>query len=238
MTLPELMAAFRAEVADEALPYLWSDAEVLRFAIDAQDTFVRKTGGISESGAGGFAAASPGLDICTLTLTASSPWSAHSPYILRIRSGTMVTAQRDVEFISEGDLRTTMVRDYGWTVGATLRDDDTGPVTHGILGLQDGYVRWYRVPDAADTCRLHVYRLPYPRITDSNGSTQLEIAALHHFHLIKWMKHLAYSKQDAEARDDKRALESKAEFEDYVKEAAREVSRVRYKPRQVQFRDV
>lgn len=235
MNLEELIEAFRTEVSDEAAPYLWSDSEVLRFAVDAQDMFVRKTGGIAESGAAGFAAGTPGGDLCVLTLTTGSPWSAHSPYVLRIRSGRLQTGARDVEFISEGDLNRTMVRDYGWTVGVTLRDDDLGTVTHGILGMQDNYVRWYRVPSADDTCRLHVFRLPYPRITDENGTVQLEIDERHHEHLLKWMKHRAYSKQDAEARDDAKALQYRAEFEAYCEEAGREITRQRYKPRTVQF---
>lgn len=233
MTLQELIAEFRAQVSDEAPPYLWSEDEALSYAIDAQDMFVRNTGGIPEAGAGGFGAGSAGLDLCTLTLTANSPWSAHSPYVLRIRSGRLVTAARDVQFVSEGDMGNVQVQDYGWAIGRSFDDEDAGPVSYGVLGVQKNYVRWIKVPSENDTCRIHVYRLPYPRVDTADDS--LEIEAQHHRHLILWMKHLAYSKQDAEARDDEQAKDNEVAFVRYCDKAAREIERQRYKPRVVKY---
>jgi hypothetical protein len=233
MELQELIAEFRSQVSDEAPPYLWSDPEVLNYIIDAQDMFTRLTGGIHEAGAAGFGSGTPGLDLCTLTLTASQPWSVHSPHILRIRSGRLMTAKRDVKFISESGLSIAGTESYGQHIPYTFDDTDIGTVEVGVLGVQKNYVRWFRVPSANDTCRLHIMRLPYPRITTQDND--LEIDVQHHRHLIPWMKHLAYSKQDAEARDDKQAAESKQAFEMYCNQASREMERQRYKPRVVQY---
>jgi hypothetical protein len=224
VTIQELIALFRQQVADEALPYLWSDDEVLQYVVDAQDVFVRKTGGLADATTAA---------ICSVALVADEPFSDLSPYILRIRSGRLVTAGRNVRFGREADMGNIMVRDYGWTQGMTFDDDDTGEVTHGILGLGENKVRWVRVPVASDTCKLHVFRLPYPRIADQEDA--LEIGEQHHLHLVKWMKHLAYSKQDAETRDDKLALESRVAFEAYCDESRREKERNRYRTGQVQF---
>lgn len=233
MTLQELIAEFRRQVADEAQPYLWSDPEVLDYAVDAQDMLVRALGGFADVTVAAADVGSPAARLQDLDLTASDPYSAISPWILRVRSARLLTAGRDVTIGQESDVKLVMVRDYGWTQGVSFDDADTGDVTHGILGVREDYVRWVRVPTDADTCRLHVFRLPFPRIGDQDDA--LEVQTQHHRHLILWMKHLAYSKQDAEARNDKIALDSKLAFEQYADKARREIERVRYRPRSVRF---
>lgn len=224
MTLEELLDEFRSQVADEAQPYLWSDDEALRYIIDAQDMFVRLTGGIADMSTSA---------IINVTATLNTPFTAHSPYILRIMSGRLQTSKRDVTFVHEKEIATLKERDYGSYNGFTLDDDDVGEVRYGVLGLTDKQIRWLRVPELTEVVRLRVYRLPYPRIADWNGD--LEIDVQHQRHLIMWMKYLAYSKQDAEARDDKKAADSKAAFEVYCKTAGSEIARARYKPRSTQF---
>ncbi len=233
MELQDLIEEFRNQVDDQEQPYLWSDSEVLAYAVDAQDMFVRLTGGIAEAGAAGFGAGSAGLDLCTLALTADSPWSAHSPYILRIRSGRLVTAARDVKFISESDMSREKTISYGQWSSLTFNDTDTGDVAYGVLGVQRNYVRWWRVPATGDTARLNIYRLPYPRIADQEDD--LEIDEQHHRHLLLWMKHLAYGKQDAETRDDEKAAMFEAAFRSYCAQATREIERQRYKPRTTRY---
>lgn len=230
MTLQELIEEFRRQVNDEAQPYLWSDEEVLAYAIDAQDVFVRRSGGIAD-----VTVASPSTTRLTdLDLTAGDPYSPISPYILRIRSGRLLTAARDVQFSQESDMDNVVKTDYGMTLGTSFDDTLTGAVSYGILGVRDNYVRWVKVPSDSDTCRLHVFRLPYPRIASQEDP--LEVQEQHHRHLLLWMKHLAYSKQDAEARDDEKAEKFEAMAEKYMATASREQQRVRFRPRQVQFR--
>jgi hypothetical protein len=233
VTLQDLIALFRAQVSDEWQPYLWSDPEVLQYAVDAQDMFVRAVGGLADVTVATADIGSPQTRLEDLALTADEPYSDISPYVLRIRSARLLTVARDVRIGRETDMKSTVVQDYGQTYGLTFDDEDTGNVTHGILGIREGKVRWVRVPSEADTCRMHVFRLPYPRIEDQGDA--LEIAAHHHYHLMSWMKHLAYSKQDAEARDDRLALESRQMFEAYCARARGEQERVRYRPGQVQY---
>lgn len=225
MTLEELAAEFRSQVSDELQPYLWSEDEVLRYIIDAQDMFARLTGGIADMSTAA---------LVNITVTAATPFTDHSPYILRIMSGRLLTSKRDIEFVQESQIFTLKERDYGSYNGFTLDDSDTGLVKYGVLGLTDGKIRWLRVPLTTETCRLRIYRLPYPRVVDWDGA--LEIQVQHHMSLISWMKHRAYSKQDVETRDDKKAEDSRVAFQDYCKNLARgEIDRMRYKPRTTQF---
>lgn len=224
MIIEDLLDEFRSQVADEAQPYLWSDDEVLRYITDAQDMFTRLTGGIADMSTAA---------LINVPVVINQPFSDHSPYILRIMSGRLLTSKRDIEFVQESQIQALKERDYGSYNGFSLDDTDTGLVKYGVLGLTDKKIRWLRVPQVAETCRLRIYRLPYPRIVDWDGV--LEIDEQHHIHLIKWMKHLAYSKQDAETRNDKLAAEMKDAFDKYCVIATGEIARKRYKPRTTLF---
>lgn len=235
MNLQDLIEKhFRPQVADVDAPYLWSDDEVLQYAIDAQDMFVRLVGGLADMTV---VASDPGVAAGTaladLDVTASTPFTAHSPYILRIKSARLVTAKIDVPIINEPDLAIVPTKDYGWTRGLSLDDTDIGDVRFAVLGLRENQIRWMRVPNATDTCRLHVLRLPLPRIAAQEDA--LEIGTEHHFHLVKWMKYLAYSKQDSEVLDPKKAIDNEQAFRAYCEQARKEIEKRRYKPRVVQF---
>lgn len=236
MTLQGLIDYFRKQVSDEAAPYLWDDTESLLFAIDAQDMFVRKIGGISCNTVA--AASDPSnLQLHDLVLTANTPYTAFSPYILRIRSGKLLTAKLGVEFISEYEVPRSSIQshDYDNTVRVPyyLDDTDTGVVSKAIIGIVDKQVRWFKVPNSSDTCRLHVYRLPYPRITDQDSA--LEIEEQHHIHLVKWMKHMAYAKEDAETYDKDLSERNEKAFMAYCDDAKAELDRQRFKPRIVRY---
>lgn len=233
MTLQELIEEFRHQVSDEAPPYLWGDDEVLGYAVDAQDRLVRATGGIADVTVAAADVGSPATRLQDLALTASDPYSTISPYVLRVRSARLLTAARDVTIAQEADMPAVTQQDYGWAQGMHFDDTDTGVVTHGVLGVREDKVRWVRVPDAADTCRMHVFRLPFPRIADQEDS--LEVREEHHVSLILWMKHRAYSKQDAEARDDKQAKDNEVAFVRYCETARQEQERRKYRPRVVQY---
>ena len=224
MTLQDLIAHFRSQVSDEDQPYLWSDAEVLLFAIDAQDRLVRAFGGISDYST---------TALTDVALVADTPTSTHSPYILRIRSGKLTTAKRSIEMISESDVGLKLSDDYGLRSALYLDDTDTGAVMAGILGMEKNKIRWFRVPSESDTCRMHIYRLPYPRISTQQGT--LEVDVQHHIHLISGMKELAYQKEDSETFDKAAYERNKSIFADYCEKVRQEEERQRFKPRVVRY---
>ena len=226
MTPREVLEQFRIEMGDEAQPPLWTDAEAFRYFVKAQDDMVKVMGGFADHTTSA---------ICTVTATISTPLTAISPYILRVRSGRLVTAERDVAFINEGDLSKLEVFDYGRVyLGLSLSDTDTGDVTHGILGMQENKIRWYKVPAATDTVVLHTFRLPYPRPADWNDTT-IELIEDHHMSLVTGMRAQAYLKHDAEAFDRTAAATHKAAFDAYCNSLRKDVERRRYRPRSVQY---
>lgn len=234
MDITDVITEFRRQVDDEAQPTLWSDTEILLYLADAQDMFVRLTGGIADVTVPAGSVGSPATRLADLALTAGDPYSAMSPYILRVRSARLITAARDIDVANEADLQNVMIKDYGWVKGLTLDDTDTGNVTHGVLGIRDNFVRWVRVPVENDTCRLNIRRLPFPRLDGEDGPP-LEIGEEHHIHLIKWMKHMAYSKEDAETYDKALAEANEAAFTRYCEQSRKERERRNYKPRVVHY---
>lgn len=237
MNVDDVIAEFRSQVDDEAPPYLWSDPSAMLYLADAQDRLVKACGGITDLTAVATDAgviANPPTKFADLVVAQNAVSTAHSQFWLRIRSIRLVTAKVDLTIINESDMRVIPVRDYGWTRGLNLDDTDVGDVRFAVLGILENQIRWLRVPNVADTARVHFYRLPYPRLTDVNGPP-LEVTSDHHLHLVKWMKYLAYSKEDAETYDKKLSEINKAAFEEYCEQARKEIERRRYKPRVVQF---
>ena len=84
----------------------------------------------------------------------------------------------------------------------------------------------FRSPTETVTINLAVYRLPIVPIT-TLGDQALEIDAQHHTHLLLWMKHRAYNKQDAETFDKRKSQDFKDAFLAYCEEAKREQQRAR-----------
>lgn len=76
------------------------------------------------------------------------------------------------------------------------------------------------------TLNLSVFRLPIVPITDA-GDQELEIDSQHHEHLLMWVKHRAYGKQDAETYDKKKSADCKADFFSYCEAAKAEQNRAR-----------
>lgn len=237
MSPQDVLEQFRVEMSDQMDPPLWSDAEALQYFLEAQNRMVKVIGGIADvtvPSGDPTLLTSPPTRFQDLAVTTGAPWTAVSPYILRIRSARLLGARRDIPIINEADLNTQMVRDYGWTPSLSLDDADTGDVTHGLLGVRDNYIRWIRVPVVDDTVRLNFFRLPYPRPT-SFDDTAIELPEDVHLHLVAGMRALAYQKQDAEAYDKTMAERMQMKFDMFCDLARKEAERKRYRRRQVQY---
>lgn len=218
-----LAARFRSDVADQARPYLWSDDEVIDYMNDAYRMFVRLTGGIAD-----FTSSATQTPIVT-----GDPIGALDPSILRIMSATRLSDGGVIKVVNSTDLPLSGRIDYG--SGGTLKLDNTaGAVNYMVIGMQPNVARWIQVPAADDTAQLVVYRLPLNRITDfDQGLT--EVDEDHHLHLIKWMRHLAYEKQDADTFDRVKSDEQEGKFRAYCDGVVGENDRRKHKPRVVQY---
>jgi len=153
-------------------------------------------------------------DVTQITVTAGEKYSELDPRILKIRKATLVSNDHPVTIVNIGD--------------------DERHANGMVIGEQDNLCRWTQVPVADDIVALSVYRLPLNEIkTDSD--TFSDVRQHHHLHLIKWMKHLAYAKQDAETFNKAKSDQCKQDFEIYCGGAWREMERQRSKVRVVTY---
>lgn len=219
----ELLQAWRESVSDTQKPYLWSDAEAYRFMDDAYFMFARLTGGIGDF-------ESPEMEV---EVRAGEKLADLHPSILRITGATLRSTGHPVEVINFTDMGRLTTQDYGGR--AKVRDFDLpGRVTHMVTGLSQGRVRLIMVPVEDDIIDLTGYRLPLCHIA-GDGQQLRDVSVYHHPHLMHWMSYLAYSKQDADAFDPRKADFHKSEFEAYCAQVQREWERYKHKNRVVAY---
>lgn len=224
MTSDELLDLFRRDVVDTAQPYLWSDAEAYAYMNDAYYMFVRLTGGVSDYLTD---------SVCLVSASAGEPFSDVNPNILRFRAAHLEPSGETVRIINAQDVEQLQDEDFG--VLRRLSNVSTqGKVRYMVIGRQLGKVQWVSTPDVDYEIRLLVERLPLTPITDG-GQSLTDVQEQHHLSLLKWMKYLAYGKQDAETFDKAKADFNKAEFMAYCDFANREKERAKHKVRVVRY---
>ena len=223
MNSTALLALFRADVRDEAVPYLWSDTEILSYIDDAQKMFCRLQGGIADSSSA----------LTLLEIAAGDKFATYDPRILKLRSAYREDNGRELELLNFEDLQFRQAEsDYGYRPGFKI-DNSEGELRALVTGMEANKVRLWRVPTEAQDVRLVVYRLPMASITATNQP--LEIDEQHHRHLLHWMKHLAHQKQDAETYDRGRAEQFRTEFLVYCDQAKAEREKREHKFRTVMY---
>jgi hypothetical protein len=228
VTVGELYEDFRSDVFDTVKPYLWSDREVYRYMNDAYRMLVRKTGGIADSTS----------DLTQVQVKAGESYAEISPLILTFRLATLQSDGSKITIINAEDLDTITREDYGRIT--VVRPETPGRVTHMVIGSDragaSAQVMWVQKPIVDDVVRLAIWRLPKDRITEDSDAFELsEINEEHHTHLMMWMKHLAYMKQDSETFDKERSDVSKALFEQYCRNVMAENDRYKHKVRVVRY---
>lgn len=214
MNSSEALALFREVASDKEEPYLWSDVELYRYMDDAQKMFCRLTGGLGDASS----------IVTSVPFAEDADWVTLNPLILKFRSASLASSGHNIEILNMED-----ARDRGWRYTAT-----PGRVRALVLGLEPGRGRLYSRAREADVINLVVDRLPLLTILPT-GDQEFEIAEQHHQALITWMCYRAYSKQDAETLDRKKAADSKFTFEQYCFEATAEKERALSKIRIVRY---
>lgn len=214
MNAKSLKDLFRSEIDDTVAPYLWSDGEVAAYMDDALKMFCREVGGILDSSS----------SMCSVDIEVGEPFADIDQRILRVRR-----IQRD----SDAKRLTLYSIEDADAEGIRLTTQQ-GPVEIVITGIEQNKLRWVRVPAYADTASLMVERLPLQEITDT-FKQPLEIEPQHHQHLLLWMKHRAYLKQDSDTFDQRKADDFEARFMRYCATAKTEKEVKRHKTRTVRY---
>ena len=221
----ELFDAFRSDVVDTAKPYLWTDDEVVRYADDAYWMFTRFTGGISDISS----------DATSISLsTGTDSYDLH-PSILRIMDATLASDGSAIEVINGTDLPNLFsnATDYG-QLRTLSRNNTPGVVRWLLTGQQRDKCKVIQIPVVDDTLYLSIYRTPLAHITDESHDLG-EVDEDHHLHLLLWMKHLAYMKQDAETFDKTKSADMEQAFRNYCLQVKAEWGRYKHKTRVVAY---
>lgn len=216
MNAAEVVDQFRMEVNDVDLPPLWSDTEAYAYLNDAQVMFCRLTGGLADAST---------VEVTRLPVVVNRSSVPLSDKILKVRHAFRVSDGLPLTVANYEDLL---------TLGLRL-DGRTGPVAYVIIGMDKGKALLYPKPSVVDAVQLIVDRLPLANITEDDSEAEFEIDEQHHEHLTVWMRHRAYSKQDAQTYDKTKSATFKSEFMMYCAAAKSEKDRAKHKTRIVAY---
>jgi hypothetical protein len=192
MTLQELITLFRNEADDATEPYLWEDEEVIEFANDAETEAARRA-----------------------RLLVDSTSAAAQVLVDPVDNG-VVRLDPSVVFVRRAQLagRRPLMR-------YTLRDldcenpfwRDAVPSTPRLFvtDYQTGSILLF--PPPADPAMLYMTVVRTPAVEMAGMQDSPEIAPRFHRSLRHWMLYRAYSKQDSQSNDPKKAADALALFE-------------------------
>lgn len=192
MELSELMTLFRQEADDTVQPYLWSDAELIDFANDAQDEACRR---------GRLLVDSTTPEICTIAVTSGNPLIDLDPRVMFVRRARFA-GRKPLQRQNMQDMEATF---WYW------QDASPGNPMCFIPDFTTGKLLLWPTPDSDQTLHLTVVRTPLVDMND--GSDTPEIAPRWHRSLRFWMLFRAYSMQDSQANDPKKAADALLLFE-------------------------
>lgn len=193
MQLLSLIELFRSEVDDQTEPYLWSDEDALDYANDAQDEACRRARLLVDSTT---------TEICHLEVLAADGG------IVNLDPRTLFV--RRARFANSLPLRRMNMQDME-SYNARWEDVAANTPSYFITDYQTGALRLWPAPLVDDTLMLTVVRLPLLEMNDEQDSP--EIAPRFHRSLRFWMMFRAYSKQDSQANDPKKAADALTLFE-------------------------
>lgn len=199
MTLQDLIDACRSEAVDTATPYLWSDADWIRYANDAQREACRRARLIVDSTT---------TAICRIAMVAATASYALDSRVLFIKRAKLSGRSLPLSRASHKDLDRSVP---GW-------EDATGEPQAYVPDMNENEFRPYPTPTTAATVSLTVIRLPLADmalavVSPTTAAVGPEIKACYHESLVFWMLYRAYSKQDTETLDKKKAADNLALFE-------------------------
>ena len=188
VTLDELIAAYREDSHDSGTPPFISDAQLTRFANQAEKEACRRAGLLIESSDA----------MCMIAVTAGDPLATLDRKIIDIKTARMSLDSCQLDPITVSELS------MNW-------EDDAGTPSHYVTDYQSGAVRLYPSPVVDDDLLLTVTRMPLADM--SAGDDEPEIREEYHEALVQWMLHKAYAKQDADMADPNKSARALAEFE-------------------------
>lgn len=191
MTLEQLITLYRADSKDEELPYFCSDELLGLYASEAQDEACRRGQLIRDSVSA----------ICSISFAAGATNIPLSKKIVSVLRAHIDGHVAHVVSVQEMDAIFP-----SWEADAT----QTKP-THLVAGASNGVLMLWPKPEQSGAVSLTVLRLPIAQLADPDNSP--EIREETHVGLVNWMLYRAYSRQDADLYDERKAATALARFE-------------------------
>lgn len=208
MTGAELLSDLRSRIDDEVVPYLWSDAELMRYLNYAQAQACRRaqlivdgsnaqdlgTSGTAGTAGGGMA------PLASVTIIPNTATYTLSRLVLQIKRVKLATMAYPLTPITRDELDAQWsdweaVSGTNGTAGTAGTSGDSAVYPDYFLSELGNELRLVKIPTINDTASLIVVRLPLQQFT---ASTSPEISEKHHDGLIDWAAHLAYMKNDSD----------------------------------------
>jgi hypothetical protein len=192
MTGQEIIDQLRIMLDDVEVPYLWPDAELLRYANEAEREACRRALLIKDRTT---SADSGTKGICSLSLGSGTADYTLSPLVIQILR---------VKLPSDAAASSAGTAGYGSPLQQYTRDemDDIAYDWENLTGTPEAFIseagnelQIIPIPTFATTAKLIVYRLPLVDFTDA---TSPEIHSQYHFAMVDWALHLAYIKNDSD----------------------------------------
>ena len=194
MNRAQLFDAFRSRSHDIAAPYLWSDDELQEYLDDAENEATERALLLRDS-------ETP--EICEVVIAAGI-----ATYALDSRVLEVLRAKLDIHIRPLG-LTTTEGLDRDWPAWDVEVAGEPKCLAIDALGAE-WQARLVPPPSVATVLRLHVYRLPLTPLGSDKCAP--EIHPRLHIKLLDWMCYRAYSKHDAETKNDEKAMNYAAAF--------------------------
>lgn len=192
MKLGKLVELFRLAVDDTVVPYLWSDQEVIAYAVDAENEACRRARLLIDSSTAAICQHAIGIADTSITL---------DPRIIFVKRAIVAGQTKPLSRLNMRDLDENYP---GW-------ESHTGRIEGMVTDWETGKLRLYRVPTAIATINMTVVRLPLIEMNDFEDTPEVNARA--HEGLINWMAYRAFMKPDKETYDGQRASVALGRFE-------------------------
>lgn len=211
----EIIAHVRESILDDlAIPYLWSDTELLRLANYAEVQACRRAHLIidgttaNDNGTAATASTAGQKPLCTLTIVGNQSTYTLSNKILQVKRCQLAS----MTYPLEGPLHYPEIdeRMSGWFgTNGTVGTAGSGGYPWAFLNEPGNTITFILSPSISDTARLVVSRLP---LTPFTLNTSPEIDERYHIDLCDYIGWKAFLKPDSDAFNEKLAAFYESRF--------------------------
>ena len=217
MTLQNLIDEARDKLDDAIQPYLWSDAELVRYANNAVNRLCKEALLIVDSIT---------VAICSVAVLALTQNYAKDDRIVHVREATITPratplVKRNLDWLS-----------HHWP---TWRSAQAGTPIFFAEDIDEGKITLIPKPVANDTLSLTVYRFPLTQFADTSAGRAVspEFHWEFHPHIHAGILAQAYGKQDSECFDRQMMERYEALFNRNVDKAKLDIYKKRYQSQTV-----